>query len=345
MTGQEFEQAMINLGHTQEELAQHWGCCRQTVAKQCQAKRVKPVYADAIEFSRSSLSKNTLKAYTASLRIFNAWCTVHGYDPLQCTPNHIANFVANQAAGTLSRWVPYNRRKSADGGYLTDGDPVKPATINTRLSAIRWLYQRQGDISPTDSPIVTDAFAGIRNKLGVRPNKKQPVTNEMIMDMIEATPRGGLVGYRDRALLLLGFSGAFRRSELVALQRADITIHPQGADILIQRSKGDQAGEGETKPVLRVEGDYCPVSAVELWLTAADIRSGPVFRRLWRGGKLADKALTGQSVADLVKKYAAKVGLDDLVFPDTACVGALIPMQLILGPVSQRSRVCPCRRM
>ena len=118
-----------------------------------------------------------------------------------------------------------------------------------------------------------------------------------------------MIGRRDRALLCLGFAGAFRRSELCALEVADLTEVPGGLRILIRRSKGDQEGQGQEVAIPRGY-KLRPVEAVQTWLAAAEISSGPVFRAVTRGGRVSDAALADDSAARIVKRYAQRVGLD-----------------------------------
>jgi integrase len=122
-----------------------------------------------------------------------------------------------------------------------------------------------------------------------------------------------LIGVRDRALLGLGFAGAFRRSELVALQVEDLTEVPDGLRVLIRHSKTDQEGQGQEIAILRGVR-ICPVEAVQQWLARAEINSGPVFREVKKGGKVQAAALSAQSVALLIKRYAVRAGLDPKVF-------------------------------
>ena len=118
-----------------------------------------------------------------------------------------------------------------------------------------------------------------------------------------------LVGKRDRALLLLGFAGAFRRSELAALRVEDLTFGADGVDVLIRRSKTDQEGQGQVVAI--PHGVHLkPVESLQDWLQAAGIKAGPIFRAVSRGGKVGEAALTGHSVANVVKRYAAAAGLD-----------------------------------
>jgi integrase len=152
---------------------------------------------------------------------------------------------------------------------------------------------------------------GIRRTLAAGQVKKTPATAEKIVAMV-TTARRDLKGLRDRALLLLGFAGAFRRSELVALDLADLEFCDGGLRVHIHRSKTDQEGIGATIAI--VTGSIaCPVQAVRTWLEAAGITSGPLFRSIRKGGAIGER-LTDQSVGHIVKAHAERVGLDPTTF-------------------------------
>jgi integrase len=131
--------------------------------------------------------------------------------------------------------------------------------------------------------------------------------------MLEHVPADTLIGKRDRALLLLGFAGAFRRSELVALTVADLIEAEGGFRVLIRRSKTDQEGQGQ-EIAIPAGGKLRPVEAIKTWLAAARIATGPVFRPVAKGGRVLPQPLTDRSVANIVKAYAAEAGLDPDLF-------------------------------
>ena len=149
---------------------------------------------------------------------------------------------------------------------------------------------------------------GIRRTLGTAPAKKAPATADRIRAMLP--PSGGQLSWlRDRALLLLGFVGALRRSELVALDCNDVEEVAEGLRIKIRRSKSDQEGQGAVVAIPR--GTLaCPVAALAAWLDAASITSGPLFRPVARSGRLREGRLTDRSVAKIIKRHAAHAGLD-----------------------------------
>jgi site-specific recombinase XerD len=154
---------------------------------------------------------------------------------------------------------------------------------------------------------VRATLRGIRRTVGAAPARRAPVLAEAARAMALSAPEG-LKGLRDRALLLLGFAGAFRRSELVALDVAELEETEDGFKVTIRRSKTDQEGHGVTIAIARGV-TTCPVKAVKAWLQAAGITEGPLFRPVAKGGRLGAERLTDQSVCSIVKAYAARIGL------------------------------------
>jgi site-specific recombinase XerD len=243
----------------------------------------------AASYAKQDKSPATRQAYRSDFTIFQAWCTSRGVRPLPATPETVASFLASDAEAGL-----------------------KPSTISRRCAAIRYAHKLGGHEPPTNSEIVKATLRGIRRAIGAAPARKAPAVAEIMRDMAHAAP-GGLKGLRDRALLLLGFGGAFRRSELVALDVGDLEETEDGLRVTIRRSKTDQDAVGTTIAIIR-GGACCPVKAIKAWLKAAGISEGPVFRPVRKGGRVRDQRLTAKSVCDLVKSYADRVGLDATLF-------------------------------
>jgi integrase len=162
---------------------------------------------------------------------------------------------------------------------------------------------------PSNDPVVRDVRAGIRARRGTRPKCKAALTPFELQEMISALPPD-VSGMRDRALLLVGFGAALRRSELVALRVEHCTWHARGVAVLIARSKTDQDGSGYEVPIHAAPGPLCPVEALRAWLDAASITSGPVFRSVSRWGRIGHDALDARYVGEVVKRAARRVGLD-----------------------------------
>jgi site-specific recombinase XerD len=235
-------------------------------------------------YMQQSLSPSTRKFYRIDFGIFSRWCESLGLIALPATPDTIARFLAAQAS-----------------------NDIKPATLIRRLAAIRMAHEAQGYATPTQHKGVKAVLKGIKREKGVAQKKKAPATAERIESMIAHCP-DTLAGRRDKALLLLGFAGAFRRSELVALTVNDIERTPEGIKVTIRKSKTDQEGEGQVIAIpngTRFRG----VDSLMAWLDAANITEGYLFRPIKKGGLVQTMALTDRSVASIVKLYAGKAGL------------------------------------
>jgi integrase len=187
---------------------------------------------------------------------------------------------------------------------------LKPGSIQRRLNAIAEAHKAAGLDSPTHTGIVRNTMKGIRRTMGTAPTQKAAALTDDIRAMIDATDAGA-IGLRDRALILLGFAGAFRRSELVGLDAEDCAFSKDGLTIALRRSKTDQEGAGR-----RVGIPYgsnpatCPVRTIQAWIEAAAVSSGPLFRSINRHGHLKPGRLSGIDVARVVKKLADRAGLD-----------------------------------
>jgi site-specific recombinase XerD len=248
-----------------------------------------PDLAAAIDLAKAEKAPSTRKAYGTDFRLFKAWCDGKGVSSLPASPETVAAFLAAEA-----------------------GAGVKPSTLSRRVAAIRYAHKLAGVETPTDAEGVKATMRGIRRTFGGARNKKAPAVAAKIRSMVATAPEG-LAGLRDRALLLLGFAGAFRRSELVALDVADIAETETGMLVTIRGSKTDQERQGVTIAIAR--GDVaCPVKALRAWLDAAGIEAGPLFRPIDKAGTVAASRLTCRSVANIVKAYAARAGFDANTF-------------------------------
>ena len=242
----------------------------------------------AAGYAKASRSAATWRAYEADWKGFSHWCRAVDLVPLPATSHTVALFIAAEA-----------KRGRA------------PSTLGRRLAAIRLMHVGAQYPSPHDALEVDEVLRGIRRAWKRPPTHKAPAVDDKIMRMVDAVGPQTLKGLRDRALLLLGFAGAFRRSELVALDTDHLTAQVEGLSVRIASSKTDQEGVGQVVAIPRVVASpYCPVQALFDWLIAAEITSGAVFRRVHRGDTVARTRLSGQSVALIIKELAAKAGLD-----------------------------------
>jgi site-specific recombinase XerD len=245
-------------------------------------------FAAALDLAKAEKAKSTRKAYGTDFRLFKVYCDGKGVSALPASPETVAAYLATEAQNS------------------------KPSTIGRRVAAIRYAHKLAGLETPTDAEGVKATMRGIRRTFGGARNKKAPAVAAKMHSMVATAPEG-LAGLRDRALLLLGFAGAFRRSELVALDVADLEENETGLLVIIRGSKTDQERQGVTIAIAR--GDIaCPVKALRAWLDAAGIEAGPIFRPIDRHGNLLPSRLTAQSVANIVKAYAGRAGFDASTF-------------------------------
>ncbi|HUA78597.1 MAG TPA: site-specific integrase [Acetobacteraceae bacterium] len=249
--------------------------------------------AAARKFSAAALAASTRRGYRADWQAFTDWCAGLEERPsaLPAAPETVAAFLSRES---------FERNL----GF---------ATVKRRASGIARAHAAAGLPAPTRAKLVVDTLRGIRNERALPPRKKKAATEDLLRAMIARTA-DDLRGCRDRAILLGGFGGAFRRSELAALEVAWLAWTPKGVVATLPRSKGDPEGEGQSVPLLRTGGPLCPVAALEAWLARSGITRGPVFRAIFRttrtdvSERLASRALDGGSVARIVQRYARLAG-------------------------------------
>ncbi len=235
-------------------------------------------------YIEQALAPSTRRLYKSDWAIYSHWCESQGCMPLPSTPEIIASFLSMQAKAG-----------------------IKPATLIRRLASIKLAHESRGYESPTQHKAVKAVLKGIKREIGAAPKKKAPITVERLEAMVKHCS-STLVGLRDKAILLLGFSGAFRRSELVAIKISDIERTAEGVKVTIRRSKTDQEGYGQVVAILN-GSRLRAVDALYTWLKEADINEGYIFRPISQWGAIGAVSLTDRSVANIVKNYAKKAGL------------------------------------
>src|SRR5580692_4925906 len=242
----------------------------------------------ASAYAKGSRSASTWRAYESDWRSFSAWCQQVKQRELPAKPATLALYIGAQAKE----------------GYA-------PSTLGRRLAAIRLMHIGARVPSPHDALEVDEVMRGVRRAWHKPPNQKAPAVDEEIKRMVDGIDLTSMKGLRDRALILVGFAGALRRSEIVALDVEHLTEQPEGLRVWIASSKTDQEGQGQTIAIPRVDNSpYCPVRAVGEWVERAGIETGAIFRRMQRGDVLGTDRLAAQSVALVIKELEARVGLD-----------------------------------
>ncbi|MFT4117479.1 site-specific integrase [Bradyrhizobium sp.] len=240
-------------------------------------------------FIEAEKASNTRKGYRTDWADFTTWCTVADVQSLPAEPATVARYLA----------------QLADRGR-------KSSTIQRRVSAIRSAHEAAGLEPPTNAEGVKATMRGIRRTLRSKPTRKKPTTAALLSKVLETLPNT-LAGLRDRAILLVGFGAALRRSELIALQLEEIDRRPAGILIRLASSKSDQEGKGTEIPVPNGK-TLRPVEALDAWLAAAGIAAGAVFREVDRHGRVGARALSGRSIARIVKRAIKAAGLDEAAF-------------------------------
>ena len=269
--------------------------------------RLAELVAHAQHFATQARAANTLRAYLSDWRDFEAWCRERNFSSCPAAPQTVALYVT-----ALSQ-------------------THKVSTLTRRLSAISQAHQTSGLPSPTEESPVRLVMSGIRRTLGTAAEAKRPVLVPDLQAMVKVIP-DNLLGLRDRAILLIGFSGAFRRSELVALDCADMVETGEGLVITIRRSKTDQEAEGRKVAIPRGrEVSTCPVQALGNWIETARIESGPVFLRVNRHGQILRERLSAEGVGIVVKRYAARLGHDAAEFAGHSLRSGLATSAAIAG--------------
>ena len=250
-----------------------------TVQNPFQSSQNIPVTHTVEELTKASQSESTRRSYAQAVSHFKQ----HG-GSIPCDAQIIADYIASLAT------------------------THKVATIQHRLIAIHQTHTAAGYLSPVMTPIVKRTMQGIRRTLGTAQRRvKALVKDDLLETLVLSDQQSPMKAARDKALLLIGFAGAFRRSELVALLVSDLGFNDVGVDILLRRSKTDQEGEGREVFIPYAKGERCPVKALKLWLEAASIEGGAVFRAVSRYDTVSGKALTGQSVALIVKQTVGRL--------------------------------------
>lgn len=253
-------------------------------------ERLDRLAEEARGFIEAAKAENTRRAYRSDWRHFETWCRASGLQPLPATPDAVALYITALTADH------------------------KAATLQRKLTSITKAHQAAGFPSPAgmQHAVVSETMKGIRRTLGTAQPGKEPLLTADILHMLDSLAEG-LPGLRDRALLLVGFAGAFRRSELANLDIEDLSETADGLVILVRRSKTDPEGKGaRTALPYGSTAATCPVRSYRAWISAANLTHGPAFRAVDRHGRVAPGRLDAGSIARIVKRAAGTAGLDPM---------------------------------
>jgi len=253
---------------------------------------IKALQQETLLNLQSSKAINTVRAYKSDFNDFGLFCAQNGFKSLPSEPKIVALYLT----------------------YLSTKN-AKMSTLKRRLVSIGVIHKLKGHYLDTKHPSIIENIMGIKRRKGSIQNGKKPLlisSLKIIIDVIDQQNKEKIKILRDRSIILIGFSGGFRRNEIVSLNYDDLDFVPEGLKIKIKRSKTDQFGEGSIKALPYFDNSqYCPVVSLKNWIDIARINSGALFRRFSKGSRLMEKRLTDQTVALLIKEYLQLAGIDN----------------------------------
>jgi len=252
---------------------------------------IKALQEETLLNLQNSKANNTVRAYKSDFNNFGLFCAQNGFKSLPSEPKIVSLYITHL---------------SSKG--------IKMSTLKRRLVSIGVIHKLKGHYLDTKHPVIIENIMGIKRRKGsIQKGKKPLLINNLkkIINVIDECNTENIKKFRDRSIILMGFSGGFRRNEIVSLDYDDLDFVTEGLKISIKRSKTDQFGEGSVKGLPYFDNTkYCPVLSLKNWIEISKIRSGPLFRRFSKGTKLSEKRLTDQTVALLIKKYLKIAGID-----------------------------------
>jgi site-specific recombinase XerD len=252
---------------------------------------IKALQEETLINLRNSKADNTIRAYKSDFNDFGLFCAQNGFKSLPSDPKIVSLYLTQLSTKN-----------------------VKISTIKRRLVSIGVIHKLKGHYLDTKHPLIVENLMGIKRRKGSIQNGKKPllINNlKKIINVIDQQKKEKIKILRDRTIILIGFSGGFRRNEIVSLDFDDLDFVEEGLKINIKRSKTDQFGAGSTKGLPYFENSqYCPVVSIQKWIEISKINSGALFRRFTKGSNLLEKRLTDQTVALLIKEYLGLAGID-----------------------------------
>ena len=256
---------------------------------------IKSLKDETILNLKNSKSNNTIKAYKSDFSDFELFCAKNGFKSLPSEPKIVSLYLT----------------------HLSTKDN-KISTLKRRLVSIGVIHKLKGHYLDTKHPSIIENLMGIKRRKGSSQKAKKPILInylKILINSIDKEKNNEIKKFRDRSIILIGFSGGFRRNEIVSLNYDDFEFVPEGLKITLKKSKTDQYGEGSLKGLPYFDNqEYCPVLSMQKWLKLSRIDNGPVFRRFIKGSKLSEKRLTDQTVALLIKQYLELAGIDSKNF-------------------------------
>jgi len=255
------------------------------------ATDLKSLHEETLNNLKSSKANNTLRAYKSDFKDFGAFCVKHGFDSLPTEPKIVSLYLTHLSKN------------------------LKMSTLRRRLVSIGIVHKLKGHYLDTKHPVIIENLMGIKRVKGsIQKGKKPILINHLksIINVIDQQEIDEIKKSRDKTIILVGFGGGFRRTELVSIDHEDLEFVPEGVKITIKRSKTDQFGEGMVKGLPYFSNElYCPVINLKKWLELSNIKSGPIFRRFAKGSVLTNNRLTDQSVVLIIKDCLNLAGIEN----------------------------------
>jgi len=252
---------------------------------------IKALQEETLLNLKSSKANNTVRAYKSDFKDFGLFCAKNGFKSLPTEPKIISLYLT----------------------YLSTKD-AKISTLKRRLVSIGVIHKFKGHYLDTKHPSIIENIMGIKRRKGSNQKAKKPILIKdlkILIDVIDQQKNKVIKKLRDRSIILIGFSGGFRRNEIVSLDYDDLDFVTEGLKINLRRSKTDQFGEGMVKALPYFDNSqYCPVVSLKKWIDISKINSGSLFRRFSKGSKLSMNRLSDQTVALLIKEYLKLTGID-----------------------------------
>ena len=253
---------------------------------------IKALQEETILNLQNSKANNTARAYKSDFNDFALFCAQNGFKSFPSEPNIVSLYLT----------------------YLSTKE-VKMSTLKRRLVSIGVIHRLKGHYLDTKHPSIIENIMGIKRRKGSSQKSKKPLlinSLKKIINVIDEQKNEEIKKLRDRSIILIGFSGGFRRNEIVSLDFDDLDFVQEGLKIRIKRSKTDQFGEGSLKGLPYFDNtQYCPVVSIRKWIEISKINSGALFRRFTKGSKLSDNRLSDQTVALLIKYYLKIAGIEN----------------------------------
>ena len=252
---------------------------------------IKALHEETLNNLKTSKANNTLRAYRSDYKDFAAFCAKHGFKSMPTDPKIVSLYLTH-----LSK-------------------TSKISTLRRRLVSIGVVHKLKGHYLDTKHPVIIENLMGIKRLKGSKQTGKKPILIshlKQIINVINEQDIEEIVKLRNKTLILIGFGGGFRRTELISIDHEDLEFVNEGVKIAIKRSKTDQFGEGMIKGLPYFSNEtYCPVMSLKNWLKISKIKTGPIFKRFAKGSVLTNNRLTDQSVVLIIKDCLKLAGIEN----------------------------------